>query len=128
MKNKKHIVPVAPKKSASDRTGDRAKKRLIAQMLPLLVEHGILRAALFGSVVRGDATTKSDVDLLIQFGARQSLLDLVGLKLDLLKLLRRKVDIVTYDSLHPLMRDAVLKEQEMIYKARATDNSFLKST
>jgi len=40
---------------------------------------------------------------------------LIGLKLDLEDLLHRKVDVLTYKSLHPLLRDKILKEQEVIF-------------
>ena len=42
------------------------------------------------------------------------MLDLVGLKLELEELLKKKVDIVTYKSLHPLLRDKILNEEEII--------------
>ena len=86
------------------------KKRLIK----VLIEHEVKKAALFGSIVRGEATKESDVDLLIEFKGRKSLLDLVGLKLELQELLRRKVDVVTYKSLHPLLKERILNEEEVI--------------
>ncbi|MCK4695059.1 MAG: nucleotidyltransferase family protein [Candidatus Cloacimonetes bacterium] len=86
------------------------KKRLIK----VLIEHEVKKAALFGSIVRGEATEDSDIDLLIEFKGRKSLLDLVGLKLELQELLRRKVDVVTYKSLHPLLKERILNEEEVI--------------
>lgn len=73
-------------------------------LIKVLKKHGVKRAALFGSIVRGEATEDSDIDLLIEFEGRKSLLDLVGLKLELEELLKREVDVVTYKSLHPLLR------------------------
>ena len=69
---------------------------------------------LFGSLVRGDFHEKSDIDLLVEFEGRKSLLDLVGLKLELEELLEREVDILTYRSLHPLLKERILDEQEVI--------------
>lgn len=80
-----------------------------------LKEHDVKRAALFGSIVRGELTKDSDIDLLIEFEGDKSLLDLVGLKLDLQKLLDRNVDVLTYNSLHPLLEDKILSEQEVIF-------------
>lgn len=51
-----------------------------------------------GSVVRGEATEDSDIDLLVEFEGRKSLLDLVGLKLDLEDTFHREFDVLTYDS------------------------------
>jgi predicted nucleotidyltransferase len=64
--------------------------------------------------VKGEATEESDIDLLIEFEGRKSLLDLAGLKLDLQELLRRRVDVLTYKSLHPLLKERILSEQEVI--------------
>ena len=89
---------------------DEIKKTLI----DVLREHEVKKAALFGSIVRGEATEESDIDLLIEFEGRKSLLDLAGLKLDLQELLRRRVDVLTYKSLHPLLRERILSEQEVI--------------
>ncbi len=89
---------------------DEIKKTLI----DVLRKHEVKKAALFGSIVRGEATEESDIDLLIEFEGRKSLLDLAGLKLDLQELLRRRVDVLTYKSLHPLLKERILSEQEVI--------------
>jgi uncharacterized protein len=71
---------------------------------------GVLRAHLFGSVARGDASDGSDVDFLVEFEKGRTLVDLSGLRLDLRELLGRDVDVATRGSLHPAMRDAVLRD------------------
>jgi hypothetical protein len=85
-----------------------SKKRTISPLpsikrraLPILKRHEVKRAAIFGSFARGIANSKSDVDFLIEYkGKNKSLLDLVGLKLDLEEILDRKVDIITYRSIY----------------------------
>ena len=47
-------------------------------IIEVLRKYGVKRAALFGSIVRGEATVESDIGLLIEFEGRKSLLDLVG--------------------------------------------------
>ncbi len=80
-----------------------------------LIEGGVKRAALFGSFARGDATEDSDIDLLIEFrGKKKSLFDLAALKIQLEENLGRNVDLITYNSLHPLLRDRILSEQVII--------------
>jgi predicted nucleotidyltransferase len=79
--------------------------------LEILQRNGIKRAAFFGSIVRGEMTDESDIDILIEFEGRKSLLDLAGLKLDLEDALERRVDLLTYRSLHPLLKDRILAEQ-----------------
>ncbi|MCK4734733.1 MAG: nucleotidyltransferase family protein [Methanophagales archaeon] len=83
-------------------------------LIEALRKHEVKKAALFGSIVRGEITEESDIDLLIEFEGRKSLLDLAGLKLDLQELLRRRVDVLTYKSLHPLLKERILSEQEVI--------------
>ncbi|MBC8416159.1 MAG: nucleotidyltransferase family protein [Candidatus Cloacimonetes bacterium] len=83
-------------------------------LIKVLMEHEVKKAALFGSIVRGEETEDSDIDLLIEFKGRKSLFDLAGLKLELQELLRRKVDVVTYKSLHPLLKERILSEEEVI--------------
>jgi predicted nucleotidyltransferase len=83
-------------------------------ILSILKKHEVKKAALFGSFVRGEESEKSDIDLLVEFKGKKSLLDLVGLKQELEKVLKRKVDVLTYKSLHPLLKDRILQEQQVI--------------
>ena len=83
-------------------------------IIEALGKHGVRRASLFGSVVTGEATVNSDIDILVEFEGRKSLLDLVELKMELEDLLGKKVDVLTYESLHPLLKERILEEQEAI--------------
>ncbi|TSC65277.1 MAG: hypothetical protein CEO22_531 [Candidatus Berkelbacteria bacterium Gr01-1014_85] len=82
--------------------------------LPILQAAGVTRSAIFGSYVRNEANEKSDIDLLINFPAEKSLLELIGLELSLTDALGRDVDLVEYDSLRPQIKDSVLKESVTI--------------
>ena len=84
------------------------------KILPILRHYGVSRAALFGSFARGEEREDSDIDILVEFEGEKSLLDLAGLKIELEDLLGRKVDVLTYDSLHHLLRDRILQEQRVI--------------
>ena len=80
--------------------------------VPILKRHAVKRASIFGSYARGTAKAKSDVDFLIEYkGKDKSLFDLVELKLELEETLDRKVDIITYNSIYPKLRDRILDEQ-----------------
>ncbi len=81
------------------------------KIIDILRRNDVRRAAFFGSIVRGEMTEQSDVDLLVEFEGRKSLLDIAGLKIELEDALGRKVDVVTYRSLHPLLRERILTEQ-----------------
>ncbi len=81
------------------------------QILPILKRNGVRRAGLFGSIVRGQTHRKSDIDLLVELKKDYSLLDFVGLKLELEDKLQQKVDLVEYDCIKPLLRKSILKQQ-----------------
>lgn len=83
-------------------------------IVKVLERHKIKRASIFGSFVRGEQALDSDIDLLVEFSGQKSLLDLVGLKLELQDVLNMKVDVLTYNSIHPLLRESILNEQEII--------------
>ena len=81
------------------------------KILPILKRYGVKRAGVFGSVVRGEATEDSDLDILVELPKGASLLDLVGLKIELEEELERKVDVLTYASIYHLLREPILNEQ-----------------
>lgn len=89
------------------------------KIIPVLESEGVVKAAIFGSYATGEAKKKSDVDVLVRFAGRKSLLDLVRLQFVLEDKLGRKVDLLTYNSVHPLLKDIILKEQKVIYEKRS---------
>ncbi|KKP36331.1 hypothetical protein A2483_02320 [Candidatus Peregrinibacteria bacterium RIFOXYC2_FULL_33_13] len=86
------------------------------RILPILKKEGVEKAAIFGSFARGTNKAKSDIDLLVKLKKNKSLLDLVGLKIELEQKLGRKVDVITYNSLNPHLRKIILDEQKIIYE------------
>ncbi len=80
-------------------------------ILEILKKNDVKRASLFGSIVREEMTNESDIDLLVEFNGKKSLLDLAGLKLELEEKLKCNVDVLTYNSLHPLLKEQILTEQ-----------------
>jgi uncharacterized protein len=72
--------------------------------------HGARNVRVFGSVGRGEATSSSDLDLLVDMSEGRSLLDLVALGDDLEEALGVAVDVVTEKSLSPYLRDRILAE------------------
>lgn len=90
------------------------------KIVPILPNYGIKQLAIFGSVVRGESTEDSDIDILVEFKDKENktLLDLVGFELDIAQLLHHKVDVLTYASIHPLLKEHILQEQEILYAER----------
>ena len=91
-------------------TVNKIKKRV----LPILIRHRILKASLFGSVVSGKLNSRSDIDVLVQMPKSASLLDLAELKDELELKLGRKVDVLTFNSIHPLLKESILNNQKAI--------------
>ncbi|OIO49800.1 MAG: hypothetical protein CO042_00785 [Parcubacteria group bacterium CG_4_9_14_0_2_um_filter_41_8] len=83
--------------------------------MPILKKEGVKRSAIFGSVVRGEDKKGSDVDILVEPPDKMTFLGLIGLKHQLEDVLKKKVDLLTYNSVHPLLKDKIFKEQIQIY-------------
>lgn len=81
-----------------------------AEILALALRHGAKDVRIYGSVARGAADERSDIDFLVNFERGRSLLDLAGLIEDLTALLGRKVDVVTESELRPRNRASILAE------------------
>lgn len=88
--------------------------------VPILKPY-VNRLAVFGSTVRGEATPRSDLDLLIRLkpsGERPKLglFKLMEIEEVLAEKLGREIDLVTEDSLSPYIRPYVEKEKVVIYE------------
>lgn len=79
-------------------------------ILDLATDYGAYDVRVFGSVARGEAETKSDLDLLVSLEPGRSLFDLGGLLMDLQTTLGLPVDVVTFNGLKPRLREQVLSE------------------
>lgn len=81
------------------------------EIIAIAAKHGAFNVRVFGSVARNEASSNSDIDFLVDY----SLEDIspwfpAGLKLDLEKLLDRKVDIATEGALKERIKARVLSE------------------
>ena len=72
---------------------------------------------LFGSAARGEATEESDIDLFIDYDPAQrfSLIDLVGIKQLLEEEMSAEVDIITRDSLHPMLKEDIERSAVRVF-------------
>lgn len=89
---------------------DRLLREKRAEILRIAAEHGARDVRVFGSVARGEADPKSDVDFLVELETGRSLLDLGGLQMELESLLGCRVDVVTVRGLKARIRERVLRE------------------
>lgn len=90
-------------------------KRMQEKIIEILKRNGVKKAAVFGSFARGEEKKNSDIDILVDAPDEMSLFGVIRLERELKEAVKRKVDLVTYDSIHPLIRDIVLSEQKSIY-------------
>ena len=81
-------------------------------------ENDIAMLGVFGSVARGEATERSDIDLLVRFSERKSLLALVRLERLFTETLGRKVDLLTEAAISPYIRDTILHDLQVLYGTR----------
>jgi len=80
----------------------------------------INRIFLFGSYARNEETEESDIDLLLELNDEEKtdLFDFIGWKIDLEKLLNKKVDLVTTDGLSKFVKPFVDTDKKLIYEKR----------
>lgn len=80
-----------------------------------LKQFGVTKLAIFGSIVRGEATENSDIDILVSFEKTPTSKDYFGLQFFLEDLLEKPIDLVTDKSLRKELRPHI--EKELIYVA-----------
>ena len=85
--------------------------RTIKSQLPLLRDqYNVKSLGLFGSVVRGDAGEKSDIDILVEFESPIGFFDFIRLENFLSKILGRKVDLISRKAMKSALKETILNE------------------
>jgi uncharacterized protein len=85
-----------------------------AEIRQIAAKHGVTQLRVFGSVARGEARPDSDIDFLIEVGPTTTPWFPAGLILELEELLGHRIEVVTEQSLHPALREAVLREAQPV--------------
>lgn len=92
------------------------KEDIFKKMTRILKSQGASKIAVFGSYVRGEEKPESDIDIIVEFSERKSLLDLVGIEQEVSDALGIKVDLLTEKSISPYLIDRIKKEMVVIYE------------
>lgn len=92
-------------------------QRIRQKTTPLFERYHVRRAALFGSVARGENQSKSDVDILVEMPETSRLFDFLALQTDLEELLGCPVDLVEYSAIKERMKQYILQDQTPIFTA-----------
>lgn len=79
-------------------------------------KHGAVKIGIFGSYARGEANSDSDLDLLVDFSSRKSLLTLIRIKRELSESLGIDIDLLTEAAVSPHMINDIKKQQRIIYQ------------
>ena len=80
------------------------------KIVKILKKNKVVRAGIFGSYARGEQKKNSDIDILIE-PPKGIGLGFVGIKLELEDELGKKVDLLTYKYIHPLLKKIILNEE-----------------
>ncbi|RWY52350.1 nucleotidyltransferase family protein [Mucilaginibacter gilvus] len=78
-------------------------------ILPVLRRYLIKRAAIFGSIAKGNHSSNSDIDLLIEGDSTFTMFKLLSLEEEISQIVNRKVDLVEYGAIKSSIRNEVLQ-------------------
>lgn len=77
----------------------------------------VLRAYLFGSYTREQASSDSDIDILVELDYSQKIgLKFFQMQTELEKILNQKVDLISNEALSPLIRPQVIRDRKLVYE------------
>lgn len=93
-------------------------EELKTKISPVAVAHGVDEVYLFGSYARGEATSESDIDLVIRPGAIRTFMQLGRFLTDLEAQFSVKLDVLTLDQMEsePLLEKNILRDRILIYR------------
>jgi len=87
-------------------------EKIKRKIMPILKEHKVIRAGIFGSFARGEQKEKSDVDILVEINDdNMSLLGFIRLKNLIEKALNKKIDLVEYSLIRKELRERILSDE-----------------
>jgi uncharacterized protein len=86
------------------------------KLIELCRKNDVTKLGVFGSMSRADATDASDIDLLVYFSKRKSLIAHAALQRQMSEALGRKVDLVTEAALSPYLRKDILNQVRVLYE------------
>jgi predicted nucleotidyltransferase len=90
------------------------KEEIFEKIAQALKNKGARKIAIFGSYARNEQKPGSDIDVIVEFSERKSLLELVRIERELSEILGIHVDLLTEKSISPYLIDSIKKEMEPI--------------
>lgn len=86
------------------------------QVVPLCKKYNCKKVALFGSYAKNIENNKSDIDILVELPSKFGIIRFASMKLELQKALQKDVDLITYKSISPYMKDSILNSAHTLYE------------
>lgn len=86
---------------------------------PILKRFGVKKAALFGSVVRNEATATSDIDMLVELRKGTGFFEYIDIQTALEEALGKKVDLVEYAAIKPRLKPYILHDERLFFTQHA---------
>ena len=82
--------------------------------MPVLKEYRVTKAGIFGSYARGEQKKKSDIDILVKIDNGTDLIELIRLRTKLQRIIKKKVDLVEYESIRKEIKRSILNDEIQI--------------
>lgn len=82
--------------------------------LPILKRYKVIKAGIFGSYAKNNFHKNSDIDFLVELPRGTGLIKFASLKIELENALKKEVDLVSYNSIKPQLRDEILATERKI--------------
>jgi len=102
------------------------KKEIFEKIINFLKNEGAKKISIFGSYLRGEEKSESDIDIIVEFSERKSLLELVRMERELSEVLGIKVDLLTEKSMSPYLIDLIKQRNEGDLHTKKDDAVYLK--
>ena len=93
-------------------------KHIFKKIISILKNNRISRISIFGSYARGENNLESDIDIMVKFSVKKSLLEIVKIERELYESIGIKVDLLTEKSISPYLIDKIRREEKVIYERK----------
>lgn len=100
----------ADKKFAEEKM-NRNLSKIKIKITSIIKKKGIKKAGIFGSYARGEQKKSSDIDILIEPTKEMGFFDILRLEDELKKILKKKIDLLTYGGINRLLKERILQEE-----------------
>lgn len=91
------------------------REEIFEKVAKILKNQGASKIAIFGSYIRGEEKPESDIDVIVEFSERKSLLEFIKIERELSEVLGIKANLLTERSISPYLIDTIRREMKVIY-------------